>query len=117
MDINQIAGTIFLVSLAVFIGFLVFLMSLSRKKKQQSWIGEVIKIRRLHTDGEGDDDDVDGLMPHWASAMQVELEYKTEDGRKGRVSMSVAEAKERIPNLKKGDRIVKEAGEDLPRKA
>ena len=73
-----------------------------RRRRRQSWAGTVTKIRTYSED--------DGVS-------YVRISYLRTDGVKRRLDVKEYTYRQLFPDLKDGDKLVKAAGEDLPKKA
>jgi len=84
----------------------VVIMFFQKKKTKASWQGVVIKIKEEADYYDDEDNFREG---------QILIHYRTDAGKKGKIRMSRGHFGKMFPGLKIGDRLVKQAGEALPR--
>ena len=97
--VNIILG----IGLAVLLGIAIMLYQ--RRKRNQHWEGVVLKIQRsLHRN---DQDDPGTYM--------MKIVYRKPNGWKGKLRLDEYEYRQMYLNLKPGDKLVKEVGQDYPR--
>jgi len=75
-------------------------------KKQTTWRGTVTRIVEKPAAG------IDGLD----TKDYVDVHYETDEGKRGKFRIFRKKFEVLYPNLKAGDRLVKETGEVFPRK-
>ena len=86
----------------------VVIMFFQRKKTKASWQGAVTKIKEEADYYDDENNFREG---------QVLVHYQTDAGKKGKIRLSRQHFDRVFPGLKVGDRLVKQAGEALPRRA
>jgi hypothetical protein len=86
------------------------LMAFQIKKKKNSWVGVVIKIKTK--DANYNSDPEYSSTNDWTS--QVYIHYQTDSGRKGKINIPKHQLDKMYPDLKAGDRLSKKAGDDFP---
>lgn len=99
---DEILGLIGGVALAVVIAIVI--MYAQKRKRGQAWKAVVTGISRIR-----------GGEHEHSGQDQVKIKYRRDDGRKGTLKIDEYGFGAKYPGLKPGDRIIKEAGEDLPR--
>ncbi|WP_019626128.1 hypothetical protein [Thioalkalivibrio sp. ALJT] len=90
------------IGLAVVIS--IALMAYQKKKRNQAWAGAVTDIRQF----EATEEDRPGKE-------YVRVRYRRDDGKKGKLTLERYQYQQMFPDLKVGDRLIKEVGQDHPR--
>ncbi len=98
--------TVYGILLAVVLA--VVIMVFSSKKRKESWSGVVSNIKKkvITRDDEG-----------YIEDEYIVVHYKTDNGKKGKFSLRKSYFDKMYPNLKIGDRLIKNAGEEYPKVA
>ena len=96
--------TFYGILLAIAIG--VVIMMFQKKKIKESWSGVVVKLKR-EADYYDDDD-------NFREGDNI-IHYKTDTGKKGKIRLRDYDMQRMYPNLKVGDRLLKESGQDYPK--
>ncbi len=88
------------------IGLIAAITLIQSWRKQRAWRGTVTEIKERPAAG------IDGLD----TKDTVDIHYRTNDGRRGRLRFFKGKFEKMYPDLKVGDRLVKEVGEVYPKK-
>jgi len=80
------------------------IMLIQGKRRKQAWRGTVTKIKQRPA---GNIDDLD-------TKDFVDIYYKTEGGKKGKIHLYKKKFDTMYPGLQKGSRLIKQAGKDFP---
>ncbi len=81
------------------------------RKKAEVWQGTVIKIKHKMVDRNSSEEGTAHLEEF------VYVHYRTDRGKKGKLSLRVHGFNQQFPDLKVNDRLDKQAGEYYPKKA
>ena len=102
MDINTLYGILAAIGLGVLI------MLFQRKKRQASWKGAVTKIKeKLYDPGNYSENNTNFKD-------YVDIYYRTDSGKKGKLHLYKSQFDSLYPQLKVGDQLIKEAGKEYP---
>lgn len=105
MDINTLYGILAAIGLSIVIMFF------QKRKKQDSWKGTVTKIKEdlynpsLYSENNTNFQDY------------VDVYYRTDRGKKGKIHLYKSQFDSLYSQLKVGDKLIKEAGEEYPKLA
>jgi hypothetical protein len=88
------------------IGFFAIITLIQSWRKQRAWRGTVTKIEEKPAEN------IDGLD----YKEHVEIYYRTDDGKTGKIRLYRKKYMALYPTLKEGDRLVKHPGEVYPGK-
>ena len=88
----------------IIIGFFAIITLIQSWRRQKSWRGTVTKIEEKPAENIDILDYKD----------RVEIYYRTDDGRNGKIRLYKKKYVTLYPNLKEGDRLVKKAGVVYP---
>ena len=92
------------ICLAIVLG--VVIMFFQKKKMKASWQGVVTKVKEEADTYDDENNFREGM---------VVIHYRTDAGKKGKFRLRKDQFGKMFPNLKAGNRLVKRAGEALPR--
>jgi len=102
MDMNTFYGILVAIGLGVVISFS------QKRKKQQSWQGVVTKIKKRSYDPTSNSEYDTSFKSY------VDIYYRTDNGKKGKIHLYENEFNSIYSQLKEGDKLIKEAGKDYP---
>ncbi len=92
----------------VAVALAVVIMVFQSRKKKESWSGVVVDIKKKIITKEQDEGG-------FTEEEYVSVFYKTDNGKKGKIQLKKYHFDTLFPDLKIGDRLVKDAGEDYPK--
>jgi MFS superfamily sulfate permease-like transporter len=98
MDINIVYGILLAIGLSVLI------MIVQKRKMKESWEGVITKVEKEERE---DDEGIPYTYYH--------IHYRTEQGKKGKLSLTEYQFNTYFPHIKEGDRLIKETGEMYPK--
>ncbi len=98
----------FVIVLGIVIAFSLILMAWQSRKKAAHWQGAVTSIRRQA---------VNQGQRRIIKTYVFVVKYKTDSGKRGKIKVGALAFAKLYADLKEGDRLIKEAGQLLPRKA
>lgn len=105
MDINLIYGILAAIALGI------ILMLFQKKKRSSSWQGTVTKIKEKLYDPNNISENNTSFKDY------VDIYYRTDNGKKGKVHLYKSQYDSLYAQLKVGDQLVKEAGKNYPEQA
>lgn len=105
------AQTIIL-TVVVVLGFTAVLTWFSWRKRAASWEGVVTEIRSKRVERNRGEED---QTPIYDDLLVIR--YRTDGGQKGKLTVPEYGFRKHFPDLEPGHRLVKESGQDLPRRA
>lgn len=93
----------YLYGIVAAIGVSVILTLISKRQRESSWQGTVTAVQPYSVETD------DGCRREG-----VRIHYRRDDGRKGKLDMRPDVFRRQYPDIQKGDRLMKEAGEYMP---
>ncbi len=98
----------FVIVLGIVIAFSLILMAWQSRKKAAHWQGAVTSIRKQT---------VNRGQRQIIKTYQYVIKYRTDAGKRGKIRLGAIAFAKLFSDLREGDRLVKVAGEYLPKKA
>jgi hypothetical protein len=98
-----------ILTVGVVVGFTALLTWFSWRKRAASWAGVVTEISAKQVQRNRQEEDEAPLYEEF-----IVIRYRTDEGKKGKLTLPGHGYEKFFPGLAVGDRLVKEAGQDLP---
>lgn len=104
-DVEGLYGILLAVALSV------VLTLYTRRRTSRTWQGVVEDVRSYRRDRSTSSESVAQFESY------IQVRYRTDTGRRGKITLKKRQFDAALAGLKPGDRLVKEAGSYYPRKA